>query len=176
MAAADTLRSTLQSDGWRAVVAGWPGMHLWAAVQVFSQVRPQMGSAAVIELGDNDCCDGASFGRTIDQAMATLAGMHVIWLTGTVGRPGQDATYAAIRAAALRWPNLEVADWAAVVARHPDAVFSDGVHLTPTGQTLIASFVRDRLDAWYRRAAAGGVNRGPVTAAPATGGAHPRRS
>ena len=157
VAAAPTVSSTLQADGWRAVVAGWPGLHLWAAVDVFSRVRPQMGSVAVVELGDNDCCDGAAFGRTVDRAMAALSGLHVIWLTGTGSRPGQDGTNAAIRAAARRWPNLEVADWAGVVAGHPDAVFADGLHLTPAGDALMASFVRDRLDAWYRRASRPGT-------------------
>lgn len=152
VAAADAVRSSLQADAWRAVVAGWPGLHVWAAVPILSQVRPRMGSVAVIELGDNDCCDGAAFGRTLDQAMAAVPGIHVIWLTGTATRPGQDATNAAIRAAVLRWPNLEVADWATFVAQHPEAVFPDGVHLTPQGEVLMASFVRDHLDAWYRRA------------------------
>jgi hypothetical protein len=154
VAAAGTVSSALGADGWRAVVAGWPGLHLWAAVDVLSRARPQMGSVAVIELGDNDCCDGTAFGRTLDQAMAALAGLHVIWLTGTATRPGQDATNAAIRAAVVRWPNLEVADWATVVAQHPDAVFPDRLHLTPQGEALMASFLRDRLDTWYRRASA----------------------
>ena len=171
VAAAATVSSTLQADGWRAVVAGWPGLHLWAAVDVFSRVRPQMGSVAVVELGDNDCCDAGAFGRTLDQAMAALSGLHVIWLTGTASRPGQDATNAAIRAAALRWPNLEVADWAAGVARRPDAVFPDRLHLTPAGEALMATFLRDRLDAWYRRASRPGA----VAASTQPGARTPRR-
>ena len=161
VAAAAAVSSTLQTDGWRAVVAGWPGLHLWVAVGVFSRVRPQLGSVAVVELGDNDCCDGAAFGRTLDQAMAALAGLHVIWLTGTATRAGQDATNAAIRAAVLRWPNLEVADWAGVVAHHPEAVFPDRLHLTPAGESLMAAFLRSRLDSWYRRASRSGTLAAP---------------
>src|SRR6202011_1106089 len=54
-----------------------------------------------------------------------------------------------IWAAASRWQNLEVADWAAVVAADPGLVYSDGLHLTPPGYTAMAGFVLQHLNAWY---------------------------
>ncbi|HEV2368432.1 MAG TPA: hypothetical protein VGR90_01075, partial [Acidimicrobiales bacterium] len=149
--AGPTVTAALQADGWQGIATGWPGLHLWAAIPLLEQIKPQIGPVVVIELGDNDCCDGGAFGQLIDQTMRVLSGVHVIWLTGTGTRPGQSNTYDAIRAAAARWPNLEVGDWAAVVRAHPDAVWSDGVHLTTTGVNLLASFIRSLLDGWYER-------------------------
>jgi len=149
--AGPTVEQVLRADGWEAVAAGWPGLHTWAAVPLFAQIKDQIGPVAVVELGDNDCCDASLIGSWIDQAMQALSGLHVIWLTGTGKRPGQESANQAIRAAAARWPDLQVADWAAVVNAHPDAVWTDGVHLNPSGEQLLASFIRSLLDGWYQR-------------------------
>jgi hypothetical protein len=55
---------------------------------------------------------------------------------------------AELAAAASRYPNLEVIDWNAEVVAHPDEVYSDAIHLTPSGQDAMAALVRRRYDAW----------------------------
>ncbi|MHB1912547.1 MAG: SGNH/GDSL hydrolase family protein, partial [Acidimicrobiales bacterium] len=125
--------SALRADGWAGTVTGFIGLHTYAAIPLFRQVRSTMGSVAVIELGANDCCDGASFGRVIDQVMQVLSGLHVIWLTIPVWKPGVASMNQAIWAASRRWPNLTVADWAATLAAHPGYEYPDQVHLKPEG-------------------------------------------
>ncbi len=141
--------STLRADGWAGTVTGFTGLHTYAAIPLFRQVRSTMGSVAVIELGANDCCDGGSFGRVIDQVMQTLSGLHVIWLTMPVWKPGVAAMNQALWAASRRWPSLTVADWAAVLAAHPGYEYPDQVHLKPEGSALLATFIRQQLDAWF---------------------------
>ena len=53
---------------------------------------------------------------------------------------------AELAAAAARYPNLEVIDWNAEVAAHPDEVYSDSIHLTPSGQIAMAALVRQHYD------------------------------
>ncbi|MHB1910693.1 MAG: SGNH/GDSL hydrolase family protein, partial [Acidimicrobiales bacterium] len=55
----------------------------------------------------------------------------------------------AIWAASRRWPNLTVADWAATLAAHPGYEYPDQVHLKPEGSALLATFIRQQLDAWF---------------------------
>jgi len=149
--AAPAVNAALTADGWSTRASGFVGLHTDAAVGLFQQLRPTMGSVAVVELGANDCCDGGALGYQIDRAMQALSGLHVIWLTMPVFRPGAAALNQAIWAAAQRWPNLAIADWGAVVAANPGATWSDGLHLTASGDQLMASFLREQLDGWYGR-------------------------
>jgi hypothetical protein len=149
-ATADT-QADLARDGWKATVAPFGGLQLVAAIDVFRKVRPEMGSVAVIELGNNYVGDPDAFGAQIDQAMSVLAGMHVIWLTTALFEPRQSAINAQIWAAGQRWGNLEVLDWSSTVHADPGAVGPDGLHLTTDGRSLMAGLIRQRLDAWYRQ-------------------------
>ena len=60
------------------------------------------------------------------------------------------STNAAIRQASKRWPQLVVADWNAHSAGKP-WFGSDGLHLTSTGATALATFLRPYV---FRAAAA----------------------
>jgi hypothetical protein len=151
VSAIDSVHRGLERDGWQAVVTGFPGLQTWAAVRLFRQVRPRMGSVAVVELGNNDCCDAGSFGHQIDLVMQAMNGLPVIWLTAARFRPYEDQVNAAIRAAAARWPNLFVADWGAVADAYPSLTYPDHLHLTPPGQQVMARFLQSQLDLWYQR-------------------------
>jgi hypothetical protein len=52
-----------------------------------------------------------------------------------------------LEAAAARYPNLDVADWNAVVATYPGLVGPDGVHLTAAGQAAMAKVIADHVAA-----------------------------
>ncbi len=60
---------------------------------------------------------------------------HVLWLNQHDWGPGRAGMNAELVAAEGRYPNLEVIDWNAEVAAHPDEVYADSIHLTPSGQT-----------------------------------------
>ncbi len=94
----------------------------------------------VVSLGHND--GPGDFPARIDAAMGALGGVdHVLWLTQQEFRPDRGAMNDALRAAAERWPTLEVLDWQAIVARTPEANWADGLHLRPAGADAMAGAI-----------------------------------
>jgi hypothetical protein len=125
-----------------------------------------LGDVVVLDLGYNDMADASVFHERIDAMMQALAGVpRVVWLTQSLFQPARGAMNDELRAAATRYPNLDVADWGAQVSAHPDYVYADGLHLTPAGRAAFAAVVKDRVDA-YREALAE-KERPPATTAPA---------
>ena len=106
----------------------------------------------VVELGYND--EASALGERIDELMTVLAGRgvsQVAWVTMSERRlSGEQPRYAlangAIRDARGRWPQLIVLDWdGASDAPEQDRWYSDGVHLTTTGQAEFARWLRDEI-------------------------------
>ncbi|MEM1333471.1 MAG: SpoIID/LytB domain-containing protein, partial [Actinomycetota bacterium] len=107
---------------------------------------------AVVELGYNDTV--ADFPSDIDAMMAALTArgvQQVAWINmADIRTSGGSSVYGpandALRAARARWSNLSVLDWDAASATPERARwFSDGVHLTATGQAEFALWVRRQL-------------------------------
>jgi hypothetical protein len=121
---------------------------LLGAVSVLQAAQP-LGDVVVLDLGYNDTDDPAVFRQRIDGAMAVLSAVpKVIWINQREFAAGRAAMNAELAAAATRYGNLDVVDWNAEVAAHPDDVYRDGIHLTPAGQDAMASLVRGRFDAY----------------------------
>jgi lysophospholipase L1-like esterase len=72
----------------------------------------------------------------------------VIWVTMQEKRPLYRATNAAIRAAAKRWPQIQIADWNDVSSAKPKWFVDDGLHLSPAGAVGLAKFLRPVVLAW----------------------------
>jgi len=124
-------------------------MSLLGALGTLSAARPTMGDVVVLDYGYNDGTDLGAWRDRIGQAMAILDRVpRVIWLDQREFAPGRAEMNAELRAAAARYPNLDVVDWNATVAAHPDDTYSDGIHLTPAGQQAMADLVRARVDAF----------------------------
>src|SRR5579864_99252 len=151
LGAVNDVQADLTADGWNPMVNAFGGLQLVAAIGLFREEQANLGSAVVIELGNNYCCDLAPFSGQIDAAMAAIGPRHVIWLTTALFEPRQQQINALIVQGAARWPNAEVADWGAEVASNPQAVGPDGLHLTLAGRSLLTAFIHSHLDAWYRR-------------------------
>jgi hypothetical protein len=101
-----------------------------------------LGDVLVVDVGYNESASG--YGRGIDRVMrAALAqgATGVVWVTLRETRATYHATNVAIRAAARRWPQLVVADWDAYSRGRP-WFGSDGLHLTVSGASALAAFVR----------------------------------
>lgn len=148
--AAPVVRTALDTSGWQHSVNGWVGLGTRKAIDIFRDRQAELGSVVVVQLGLNDWGLGsAGYGRLIDEAMGVLAGRHVIWLTAPRFRPEVDNVNTAIRAAASRHRDLEVLEWGPLSDAHPEATYSDRIHLRPAGQQLMASAVRDALDRWW---------------------------
>lgn len=106
----------------------------------------------VVELGYNDTV--ANFASDIDAMMSALNSRNVrevVWVNmADIRTFGGNSVYgpanAALRAAQGRWSNLRVLDWdTASDTPERDRWFSDGVHLTATGQAEFALWLRDQL-------------------------------
>jgi hypothetical protein len=122
---------------------------LLGAIDLFRQAGPALGEVVVLDLGYNDAADPAVFRERVDAAMTALANVRrVFWLNQHDWGPGRAAMNAELAAAQARHPNLTVIDWNAEVTAHPDEVYADSIHLTPSGQTAMAALVRQHYDQW----------------------------
>ena len=105
-------------------------------------VRPLPGRVLVVKVGSNEGSQG--YGAGIDRVMrAALAdGVRgVVWVTLRETSPIYRSTNIELRKTAKRWPQLLVADWNAFSAGKP-WFGSDGLHLSATGATQLASLLR----------------------------------
>ena len=101
----------------------------------------------VVELGYND--EVGTMASRIDAVMTALRNrqvQRVAWVNVSQRRSEFASTNAAIAAAVGRWPEMVVFDWESA---SDDAVgnrwFSDNIHLTATGRSEFALFLRDRM-------------------------------
>lgn len=106
----------------------------------------------VVQLGYND--DPSSLADRIDAVMSTLdeRGVRTVAWVGLserrldAGAPRYAAANLALREARGRWPQLVVLDWdSASSGSEADRWYSDGVHLTTTGQARFATWLRDEI-------------------------------
>ena len=112
------------------------------ALQAVQGYGRSLGDVLVVKVGYNESVEGYRAG--IDRVMrAALAqGAHgVVWVTLREQRDIYHPTNVAIKTAAKRWPQLEVADWNAYSAGKP-WFKGDGLHMGTTGATALAAFLR----------------------------------
>ena len=94
----------------------------------------------VVHLGNNDFIDPAD----LDALLARLAGRpRVVLLTVRVPLPWQDSVNRAIRAAAERFPNVQVIDWYA--ASGGPGLLVDGAHMNARGLRLYGRILEDAM-------------------------------
>ncbi len=131
--------------GWVVTYDAVGSRRLPQGIEVLRARRSEIGRVVVIQQGNNYIAGEGSFAAQIDQAMAVLAGVdRVVWLTVAEKWPSRVEINAAIRAAPQRWPQAVVADWAAMVAAHPEYA-SDMLHLTTSGRLAIARLIADHV-------------------------------
>lgn len=109
------------------------------AVQSFGH---GLGDVLVVDVGYNEGPVG--YGAGIDRVMRAAraqGAVGVVWVTLRETRDLYRQTNTMIRRAVKRWPKLQVADWNAFSAGH-SWFAGDGLHLTPTGATALAAFLR----------------------------------
>lgn len=139
---------TIDAEVGRSSVAGAPVAESLASLDV---------DLVVIELGVNDVdADGTAEAAARIVASATTAG-GLIWVNAHGPDPETDAVNDAIDAALGVAPHAALADWAAEAP--PDALSSDGVHLSdPTG-TPFVDFLSPILDGWHQASIGRGADR-----------------
>ncbi len=112
------------------------------ALQAVQGYGRSLGDVLVVKVGYNESADGYRAG--IDRVMrAALAqGAHgVVWVTLREQLDSYHSTNVAIKKAATRWPQLQVADWNAYSAGKP-WFRGDGLHMGTTGAYALAAFLR----------------------------------
>jgi hypothetical protein len=132
----------LAMSHWLVTYDATESRRLAQAVELFEARRGEIGEAVVICLGNNYIPgERGSYASQIEEVMAVLWFVpRVVWVTVAEVNPGRDEINDSIRAAAERWPNMRVADWAPVVAANPSFA-SDGMHLTSEGRRALARLV-----------------------------------
>jgi hypothetical protein len=113
-----------------------------SALEAVQSFGASLGDVLIVDVGYNEGPVG--YGTGIDRVMRAAHAqgvVGVVWVTLRETRVLYRQTNAVIRRAAKRWPNLRVADWNAFSAGH-SWFAGDGLHLTPTGATALAGFLR----------------------------------
>jgi lysophospholipase L1-like esterase len=120
-----------------------------SVLQLVSQPAKPLGGVVVIDVGYNDV--PSDYGADIDRVMQALQKQGVatvIWVTMQERRVLYRTTNAAIRAAAKRWPQIEIADWDDASTAKSTWFVDDGLHLTSAGAVGLARFLRPLVLAW----------------------------
>lgn len=134
------LRAALHD--FRVTIDTKPGRRLTQGIPIVRARRDEMGGTVVIELGNNFIPgEGGTFAHQIDVVMRLLRGVRrVVWVTVAEKWPSRVQINHQIRAAAMRWPAIRIAEWAPIVAAHPRYTF-DGLHLTSAGLTPMSRLI-----------------------------------
>jgi hypothetical protein len=140
LSAGSQLRAAM--SGWTLTIDCLGSRRLPQGIKVLQARRDEIGRVVVIHLGNNYIeGEAGTFGQQIDKAMRVLEGVsRVVWVTVAEKWPSRVKINQAIRAAASRWPTIRVADWARVIAGHPEYA-ADMLHLSPNGRKAIAKLI-----------------------------------
>jgi hypothetical protein len=97
----------------------------------------------IVHLGTNALLEGVDCDRVVRAAGVRR---HVFLVTLKVPRPYREPNNARLRACARRHGNASVIDWYAYSRHHAAWFYSDGFHLTPSGQQAYAAFIDRSVD------------------------------
>jgi hypothetical protein len=160
----ETLAARLPT--WSLAIDAEIGRSTAGGTTVAESIAPITTDLVVIELGVNDHDAGASEGYADRILAATAIADGLIWVNAHGPDPVTDAVNAAIETAVGKAPLATIADWDAGVP--PDALSSDGVHLTDGAGTPFVDFLAPMLEAWHLAALGRGADRcGPQVEAAA---------
>jgi hypothetical protein len=143
LGAKETVPAALR--GWVVTFDAEGSRRLPQGIEVLRARRAEIGAVVVIMLGNNYIAAEGSYASQMDEAMRVLTGVRrVVWLTVAEKWASRVTINNAIRAAPQRWPQIVVADWARLVAAHPEYA-SDQLHLTWAGREAIASLIASKV-------------------------------
>lgn len=112
------------------------------ALQAVQSVGRSLGDVLIVYVGYNESPSG--YGKGIDRIMRAAlrqGARGVVWVTLREQRDIYRETNVAIRTAAKRWPQLQVADWNAF-SRGKPWFSSDGLHMGAAGAKGLVEFLR----------------------------------
>jgi hypothetical protein len=124
VAGADELHQRLGSSGY---IDAKQNRYFSQAAPIIRDLRARgaLGRVVIIHLGNN----GPVSNSDVDAVMGELNGMpNVLLVTVRVNRSWQDEVNQTLRAAAARYPTVQIVDWYARSAGHGDWFQGDGTH------------------------------------------------
>src|SRR5690606_1402465 len=126
---------------WRVVADTRVGRRVPEGAGVVEERLDDIGDVAVVLLGHN-YARGEGFEAQFNRIMRSFWHLErVVWVTVAEWDTGQLEVNTVIRSAPDRWPNVVVADWAALAAANPGYLQGDRVHLTSSGVLAIADLM-----------------------------------
>ncbi len=126
---------------WSVTADAEVGRRVPGGITTVDERRAEIGDVAVVVLGHNYLA-GEGFEVQFARMMESLSGLaRVVWVTPAEWSEGQDEVGSVIRLAPARFPNVVVADWAALAGENPGYLQGDGVHLTVAGVVALADLI-----------------------------------
>jgi hypothetical protein len=116
------------------------GRQASAAVALLQQKSAAglLGDVVVVHIGNNGTLTSEQF----DQVMAVIGPERTaVFLNLKVPRAWEGSNNAVIVAGVARYANAVLVDWAGAGTTHPDLLYTDGIHLTPSGASYYAQLV-----------------------------------
>ncbi len=129
----------LQTFGPGTVVDAKVGRTLWPIIGIarLMQAQGRLGERVLIHLGDN----GGLNPDLIAKTMASLQTVdRVVWVTVKVPRAWEATVNHTLATELPKYPNARLLDWHAL-ATDPTMLYSDGIHLRPSGARFYATLV-----------------------------------
>ncbi len=126
--------------GWNLTFDSKESRRIDQGTDIVVERKGAMGRVLVVHLCTN--WGSGDYGAAADRLMSQLVGVQrVVWVTCTpwTGQVGEADV--AIRALPTRYPNVLVADWAAI-SRTPGYTYDDTLHLRSEGAAALAALVR----------------------------------
>jgi len=151
------IRDSLGRAGWKVLIDAFPGRTTADQIPAMRYASSDPARVVIIELGTNDAIqiseghlEPAHAFASIDQALDLFAGRCIVWVTpdrDPQRRGAMNGTRIAaeLTAQAAKRPNLHIADFASVLADHPEYLLDDQVHLTDDGSQALADLMTDAI-------------------------------
>ncbi len=132
--------------GYEVNFDGFGGFRPQAAPALIARQRHLIDDIVVVALGTNYLGNEANFAADVERTLVALADVdRVIWVNAQVYRRGMLEVNRVLEAAATRWDNVQLADWAGIW--RPEYVWAPGdVHLTHPGRDAYAELVRSHVE------------------------------
>jgi hypothetical protein len=125
--------------GWTLTFDSKESRRIDQGTDIVKSANGIMGRVLVVHLCTN--WGGNDFGAAAADLMASLTNVdRVVWVTCTPWIPAVDSADDAIRALPSLYPNVVVADWAAI-SRTPGYTYDDGLHLKTAGSDALAALI-----------------------------------
>ena len=124
-------------------IDGKTGRTATEGLDILATRKAPLPPTVVMALGTNDIESPEEFTAVVNESMALLGPRRVIWVN--IASPRSQPFNVDLDAARTHYPNLEIIDWASVMAAHPEDLVADQIHNTDAGYRLRAEVIASAL-------------------------------